>query len=76
MEHKYKPLKTLKEIREMAGFTQQELAKKSKVNVATIRALETGINDPLHAKLSTLVALCKALGTRVKYLYPFIREIG
>ena len=66
----------LKELRESKGLTRKELAKLSGVHEKTIVALETGVNNPLNAKLSTLLALCKALHTKVKYLYPEERNIA
>lgn len=66
----------LKEIRESKGMTRKELADKSGVHEKTIVALESGLNNPLNAKLSTLLALCKALNTKVKYLYPKERNIA
>lgn len=60
----------LREIRELAGLTRKELSEKSGVHIQTITFLEEGINNVANAKLSTLLALCKALGTKLVNLYP------
>lgn len=57
-------------IRKRKGFTRKELAAKSGVHEMTIRALETGINNPYDAKVSTLLKLATALGCRVRDFYP------
>lgn len=60
----------LKDIRIKKGFTRVKLAEVSKIPIETIKALETGKNEPLNAKLSTLVALARALKCKVKDFYP------
>lgn len=60
----------LKTIRKRKGMTRKELASKSGVHEMTIRALETGINNPYEAKVNTLLCLAKALGCRVRDFYP------
>ena len=63
-------LESLKTLRKAKGLSRRELAEKSGVNQDTIRVLESGINDPMNIKLSTLIALCKALGCKAKHLFP------
>lgn len=65
----------LKDIRLKKGFTRVKLSKVSNVPLNTIRALETGANNPNKAKLQTLVDLAKALKCRVKDFYPDIKVI-
>lgn len=65
----------LKDIRLKKGFTRVKLSKASNVPLNTIRALETGANNPNKAKLQTLVDLAKALKCRVKDFYPDIKVI-
>lgn len=65
----------LKDIRLKKGFTRVKLSKASNVPLNTIRALETGVNNPNKAKLQTLVDLAKALKCRVKDFYPDIKVI-
>lgn len=60
----------LKEIRLKKGVSRVKLASLSKIPLTTIKALETGVNDPKNAKLSTLVALARALRCKVKDFYP------
>ena len=60
----------LKEVRLKKGFTRVKLAEVSKVSLNTIRALESGTNNPNKAKLQTLVDLAKALKCRVRDFYP------
>lgn len=60
----------LRKIRKEKGLTLQELADKSSVKVETIRALELEINNPRHAKISTLIKLAKALKCKVRDFYP------
>jgi transcriptional regulator with XRE-family HTH domain len=49
----------LKELRESAGLTQQELADKVGLSLGAIRHLEQGLNE---ARFSTINALAEALG--------------
>jgi transcriptional regulator with XRE-family HTH domain len=50
----------LKALRSRAGLTQQALATEAGLSISLITALEYGIRD--DPKLSTLLALAKALG--------------
>lgn len=65
----------LKEIRTKKGISRNELSELSKIDIETIKSLETGRNDPKKAKLSTLVALARALKCRVKDFYPNEKRI-
>lgn len=65
----------LKELRIKNGYSRRELAEVSKISEDTINALEMGYNEPLNAKLSTLVALAKVLKCKVRDFYPEIKEI-
>lgn len=58
----------LKMIRLEKGLTRQELARQSGVNEQTIKTLEEGINNVNNVKLSTLVALAKALKVKARKL--------
>ena len=58
----------LKMIRLEKGLTRQELARQSGVNEQTIKTLEEGINNADNVKLSTLVALAKALKVKARKL--------
>ena len=60
----------LRDIRKKKHFTRKELAAKSGISECAIKFLEDGINDPLQAKLSTLIKLASALKCRVKDFYP------
>ncbi len=60
----------LKDIRLKKGVSRVKLANLSKIPLETIKALETGKNDPKNAKLSTLVALARALKCKIKDFYP------
>lgn len=66
----------LREIRELKGMTREELSKASGVHPQTIVALETGVNNPLNAKLSTLLAICRVLGCKISNLYPKEKNIA
>jgi len=57
----------VKEIREQKNMTQEELEKLSGVSRQTISAIEN--NDEYQAKVGTLLALAKALGTSVDNLF-------
>lgn len=63
-------LENLEKIRTSLGLSRKELEDISGVNQFTIQALETGINDAFNVKLSTLVALAKALEVKVIELLP------
>lgn len=65
----------LKEIRTKKGVSRHELSELSKIDIETIKSLEMGRNDPKNAKLSTLVALARALKCRVKDFYPNEKRI-
>lgn len=58
----------LKMIRLEKGLTREELARQSGVNEQTIKTLEEGINNVNNVKLSTLVALAKALKVKARKL--------
>ncbi|MCQ2070497.1 MAG: helix-turn-helix transcriptional regulator [archaeon] len=58
----------LYELRTRIGFTQQELADLSGVNVRNIRAYEQGQNDISKASGETLYRLARALGCTMEYL--------
>lgn len=58
----------LKMIRLEKGLTRQELARQSGINEQTIKTLEEGINNADNVKLSTLVALAKALKIKARKL--------
>lgn len=57
----------IKEFREKAGLTQEELAIKSGVSRTIISALEQG--EAKTTKSSTLVSLANALGTTVSKIF-------
>lgn len=61
-------LTNLKFIRKDKGLTRAELARMSGVNETTIKFLEDGINNADNVKLSTLVALAKALKVKARKL--------
>lgn len=66
----------LEEIRKIQGLTRGELAELSGVHLKTIEALEKGTNNPDNIKLSTLLALSKALKVKAIHLLPFeIRKL-
>ena len=63
-------LTNLELIRKQRGLSRRELADLSCVSQATITALEYGTNDAFNVKLSTLIALAKALEVKVIDLIP------
>ena len=67
---RHTPLTTLVEIRTKKGISREKLSEISKIPAITIKALELGINNPKEAKLSTLLAICKALKIKLKKLFP------
>jgi transcriptional regulator with XRE-family HTH domain len=58
----------LGDIRRAAGLSQQELSEKSGVKLTTLQKLESGVNDIMGAKVGTVLALVRALGTTVEDL--------
>lgn len=60
----------LEEIRKSKHLTRKELAERSGIHEQTIVFLETIIDDPRNAKLTTLIALARALNCKVKDFYP------
>ena len=58
----------LGDLRRAAGLSQQDLSTKSGVKIATLQKLESGANDLMGAKVSTVLALAKALETTVEDL--------
>ena len=57
----------LKEAREAAGMTQEQLAQKSGISRTTISAIENDTDKVTSTK--TLLALAKALNTTVKHIF-------
>ena len=57
----------IKGIREKAGLTQEQLAKKSGVSRVTIAMLET--KDDFNTTTKTLLKIANALGTTVDALF-------
>ena len=57
----------VKEIREQKNMTQEELERLSGISRQTISAIEN--NEEYQAKVGTLLALAKALGTSVDNLF-------
>lgn len=51
----------LKTLREQKGFTQQQLASKSGVNIQTLRKYEQGVKNINNAKLKTILKLAICL---------------
>ena len=58
-------LSKLKEIRTSKKLSRRELALLSGIPEITIQSLETGITNPNNVKLSTLIALAKALKCKI-----------
>lgn len=58
-------IKNLKEMREAKGFSQNQLATKTGLNVRTLQAYERGGNDINGAKLKTLAVLALNLGCKI-----------
>ena len=58
-------LARLEQIRKGKGLSRRELCQLSGVKEITIRALENGTTDVNNTKLSTLIALEKALKVKV-----------
>lgn len=59
----------LKELREKAGLTQEELAKRAGVSLPLVFKIEQGSRDLKNSKMSTLVKLATALNCTVEDLY-------
>ena len=68
--NRYKPLHELTVIRREKGLTRPQLAEMCGLSEVTLTTLELGINNPKEAKLSTLLAICKALHIKLKQLFP------
>jgi transcriptional regulator with XRE-family HTH domain len=68
------PGRRLREVREMCGLTQEELAWRSGLDRATISRYERGMSALEHAKFETLAAIGDALGVTVERL-PHILNI-
>ena len=58
----------LGDLRRAAGLSQQDLSNKSGIKIVTIQKLESGANDMMGAKVSTVLALARALETTVEDL--------
>lgn len=59
----YSLLFKFREAREQKGWSQEELAKKAKINRSTLSKIESGIQN---ATLDTLMKLAKALGLELE----------
>lgn len=66
----------LQEIRNKKKLSRRELAELSGVAEITIQFLELNTNDPMKAKLDTLIKLATALNCKVKDLFPNEKHIG
>lgn len=66
----------LQEIRNKKKLSRRELAELSGVAEITIQFLELNTNDPMKAKLDTLIKLATALKCKVKDLFPNEKHIG
>ena len=51
----------LKQIRQNAGLTQSELAKKINVNLRTLQYYEQGVKQLDHARIDTILKICVEL---------------
>lgn len=58
----------LKELRSEQNWTQQDLAVKSSIKLATIQKLEAGYNNIRKAQFDTLYGLAKAFRVNIEYL--------
>lgn len=64
----------LKKIRIKCGYSQNELAKNSNVNVRMIQHYEQGIKDINKAQAITLYKIAKALNCRIEDLLNLENE--
>lgn len=55
----------LKEMRLQRGFTQSKLAEQTGINVRLIQHYEQGTKNFDHARLDTIMKLCKALDCKI-----------
>lgn len=60
--------KRIKRLRERADLTQEQLAEKTSLSTPSIGYIEIGKHFP---RLKNLQKIAKALGVRVKDLFPF-----
>lgn len=58
----------IKDLRTATGMTQEELARKANVKLATLQKLECGVNSIMGAKLATVAQIAKALNTSIESL--------
>lgn len=58
----------LKELRLKHTWTQEDLAAKSSIKLATIQKLEAGYNNICKAQFNTLYGLARAFGVSIEYL--------
>lgn len=70
---KYDPLTTLTQIRKSKGLSRRELAEQSNVSMMTIASLEQGLTNPLQAKISTILAICRVLKCKPSNLYKELK---
>ena len=62
----------LRDIRKKKGFTQEELAESSKINLRTIQRIEKNENEP-HGK--TLHLICKVLEVNVEEILDYGKKV-
>ena len=55
-------------LRRAAGLSQNDLANRAGVKIATLQKLESGVNRVMGAKLETVLALTRALDTTIEAL--------
>ena len=56
----------IKELRTASGMTQEELARKANVKLASLQKLESGTNRVAGAKFETIMRLAEALNQNPK----------
>ncbi len=61
-------MSNLKEARTLKGFTQQEVSKRTKIPLSTLRRYERGTNDP---DSKALMCLAKLYGVSCDYLLDY-----
>lgn len=64
-------MENLKRIRENAGLTQEDLARKAGLTLSGLRQVETGRREP---RLATAQAIASALGVPIEQIWPYSAE--
>lgn len=61
----------IKELREISGFTQQDMAIKVGMDIRTYQRIESGESDIMLARFKNVLGIAKSLGVKIEDLLKY-----